>query len=211
MNAPPRVVLLHGLWMPALAMRPLARKLARAGFLPECHAWSPRREGVAGAAHRLLARWGPEPPRLYVGHSLGGWLALALAARLAPRPSRVVALGTPFAGSLAARRLAAVPPARWLLGDAGNEVAKAWPGGVPAGIALGLVAGTVHLGLGRWVARVGGPGDGTVRLDETRLDGAAARVALPVAHFGMLFSSPVAAATAAFLHDGKFPVNLHEV
>ena len=211
MNAPPRVVLLHGLWMPALSLYPLARRLERAGFAPESHAWFPRREGLAGAADRLLEQLGPVPPGLFVGHSLGGRLALALATRLAPRPVRVVALGTPFSGSLAARRLATDAPGRWLLGVAGGEVVDPWPGTPLPGIALGILAGTRHVGLGRWVTRVDGPGDGTVRLDETRLDGATARLALQVAHFEMLFSAAVASAAAAFLHEGKFPVNLHEV
>lgn len=211
MNAPPRVVLLHGLWMPALSLHPLARRLERAGFAPECHAWYPRREGVVGAAGRLRERLGPAPPALFVGHSLGGRLALALATHLAPRPARVVALGTPFCGSLAARRLATVAPGRWLLGGAGGDVVDPWPVAPPPGVALGVLAGTRHVGLGRWVTRVDGPGDGTVRLDEARLDGAAARLALPVAHFEMLFSASVARAAAAFLHEGKFPVNLHEV
>ncbi len=207
-------MLLHGLWMPALSMALLIRRLRAAGFAPEAHAWIPRREGVAGAADRLADELGEPLPTLFVGHSLGGRLALALAA-LATTPSmpstRVVALGTPFAGSLAGQRLARVSPGRWLLRSAIHDITRPWSDGVPAGCELGIVTGTRPIGLGRLVTGITGPSDGTVRIDETRLEGGSGRIALPVTHMSMLASSAVANAAAGFLREGKFPVNIHNL
>ncbi len=210
MNPAPRVVLLHGLWMPASSMSLLGRRLRTAGFAVEAPAWWPRRDGVTGSAARLHADLG-DGPSLFVGHSLGGRLALALAALRGGRPCRVVALGTPFLGSLAGRRLDRFAPGRWLLDRAASDVTAALPPGLPAGCELGVVAGTRPLGLGRLVTRVDGPSDGTVRVDETRHPDASDWLALPETHFGLPFSDEVARACAGFLRAGKFPVKLHDL
>ena len=204
-------MLLHGLWMPALSMALLARRLRAAGFAPEAHAWTPRREGIAGAAYRLADELGDPLPTLFVGHSLGGRLALALAALVTTPSTRAVALGTPFAGSLAGQRLARVSPGRWLLRSATHDITGPWSDGVPAGCELGIVTGTRPIGLGRLVTGVTGPSDGTVRIDETRLEGGSGRIVLPVTHMSMLASSAVANAAAGFLRKGKFPVNIHNL
>jgi len=210
-SVPPRVVLLHGLWMPAFSMSVLGHRLRSVGFAPESHAWTPRREGVAEAAARLASDLGNSFPTLFVGHSLGGRLAVALAARAEGQPTRVVALGTPFAGSLAARRLARAGPGRWLMRRASADVTGPWADAVPDGCELGLVAGTRPLGLGRLVTGVGRPGDGTVRIEETRQVGNSGWIELPVTHMSMLASGRVAAAVAGFLRNGKFPVNIHNL
>lgn len=210
MNSGSRVVLLHGLWMPALSMALLGRRLRAAGFSPEAPPWWPRGDGLAASAARLHAELGPGPA-LFVGHSLGGRLALALAALRADRPTRVVALGTPFGGSLAGQRLDGVAPGRWLLGQAAPDVTAPLPETVPEGCTLGVIAGDRPLGLGRLVTRIDGPSDGTVRVAETRHPGSADWLALPETHLSLIASRHAAAACAGFLRAGKFPVNLHDL
>ena len=210
MNPAPRVVLLHGLWMPALSMSLLGRRLRAAGFATLAPAWWPRRDGVTASAARLHAEL-DDAPALFVGHSLGGRLALALTALRDARPSRVVALGTPFLGSLAGQRLASVAAGRWLLERAASDVTTAPPAGLPEGCELGVVAGTRPLGLGRLVTRVTGPSDGTVRVDETRHPDASDWLALPETHLSLPLSMQVAQACAGFLREGKFPVKLHDL
>ena len=60
------------------------------------------------------------------------------------------------------------------------------------------------MGLGRMVADLPVPNDGTVALVETEITGATDRCTFDVSHVGMLFSSQVADAVAQFLAHGSF-------
>ena len=199
------VILAHGLWVPGLVMQPLAARLARAGF--RCHNFSYMGAGRPLAAHaERLARFAEGiGPAHFVGHSLGGLVILeALQCDARTAAGRVVLLGAPVNGCFAGRRLAGYPGGRWFLG-ASEEL---WREGRGARWsrpeALGVVAGTLPLGLGRLFGALPGVNDGVVRLEETAVEGMAERVALPVGHSAMLISARVAHNVAAFLDQGKF-------
>jgi pimeloyl-ACP methyl ester carboxylesterase len=200
------VVLVHGLWVPGVVMSPLGARLAQAGF--RCH-----RFGYFGRARPLhahaerLARFGREiGPAHYVGHSMGGRVILeALEQDRALPAGRVLLLGTPARGCMAGRRLARHAAGRWFLGESEDlwresERHARWTRPEP----LGVVAGTLPLGLGRVLGRLPGVNDGVVRLEETEVEGMAARVVMRVGHSAMLVSSRVAAQAAAFLESGRF-------
>jgi hypothetical protein len=72
---------------------------------------------------------------------------------------------------------------------------------------LGVIAGTLPMGLGRAFGPLPGPNDGVVCVDETAIEGMSERITLRVGHSGMLVAPRVASQTAAFLREGKF---LHE-
>jgi pimeloyl-ACP methyl ester carboxylesterase len=199
------VILAHGLWVPGIVMRPLAARLAGAGF--RCHLFSYMGAGEPLAAHaeRLAQFARTIGPAHFVGHSLGGLVILdALLRDTHAAAGRVVLLGTPVNGCYAGRRLAGYPGGRWFLG-ASEEL---WREGRSARWsrpeALGVVAGTLPLGLGRLFGALPGTNDGVVRLEETAVEGMADRVALPVGHSAMLISARVADNVAAFLDKGKF-------
>lgn len=211
------VILAHGLWVPGIVMRPLAARLARAGY--RCHNFSYMGAGKPLAAHaERLARLARElGPAHFVGHSLGGLVILeALRGHLEVAAGRVVLLGTPVNGCFAGRRLACYRLGRWFLG----ESEALWRSGHPAGREgraarwtrpepLGVVAGTLPLGLGRLFGALPGANDGVVRLEETEIEGMAARAVLPVGHSAMLLSARVAENVASFLAEGRFPANAH--
>jgi len=149
---------------------------------------------------------GLAPPVHLVGHSLGGLLLLRFAAAHPGLPlGRLVLLGSPVNGSRAARGFAALPGASIFFGQlAGTELLRdgrpRWHG--PA--AVGVIAGSHSLGLGRFLGQLPEPNDGTVAVDETALDGASDHLVLPVSHTGLLVSEDVVAATARFLSSGRF-------
>jgi pimeloyl-ACP methyl ester carboxylesterase len=199
------VVLVHGLWVPALVMTPLAARLQGAGFA--CHLFSyPGRERPLEAHAERLARFARERGQPhFVGHSLGGLVILeALLRHPAAAAANVVLLGTPARGNFAGRRLAQLGWGRWFLGASEplwrEGRAAHWTRPEP----LGVLAGTLPLGLGRVLGALPGPNDGVVRVEETQVEGMRERIVLPVGHSQMLLSARVATQVQAFLTHARF-------
>jgi len=205
MSAVRDAILVHGLWVPAAVMTPLAARLTAAGF--RCHLFSyfGRARQVHAHAERL-ARFAREiGPAHFVGHSLGGLVILeALQGHADVQAGRVVLLGTPVRGNFAGRRLGQHGWGRWFLGSTralwSEGRAARWTRPEP----LGVLAGTLPVGLGRLFGALPGPNDGVVRLEETEVEGMRDRVVLRVGHSAMLLSARVAAQVAAFLRDARF-------
>ena len=199
------IVLVHGVWAPGLVMMPLGTRLARDGF--RCHRFGYRGQARPLAANaEALARFARAlGPAHFVGHSLGGLVTLlALNDNPGLAVGNVVLLGTPARGSFSGRRLARHRIGRWMLG----ETQPLWH---DAGLVrwkrterLGVIAGTMPMGLGRAFGRLPGANDGVVCVDETAVEGMSERITLHVGHSAMLVSARVAAQTTAFLREGKF-------
>lgn len=201
------VILVHGLWVPALVMTPLAARLQAAGF--RCHLFSYHGRGRPLQAHaeRLARTARGIGPAHFVGHSLGGLVVLDTLLRH-PETSavNVVLLGTPARGNFAGRRLAHHGWGRWFLGASEplwrEGRAARWSRPEP----LGVVAGTVPIGLGRLFGALPGPNDGVVRVEETEVAGMRERIVLPVGHSTMLLSARVAAQVQSFCTHARFTV-----
>jgi hypothetical protein len=69
---------------------------------------------------------------------------------------------------------------------------------------LGVIAGSLSVGLGRIVNSHQGSSDGTIYVDETRIPGMSEHLVMHVSHTGLPFSAAVAKQTAAFLRSGRF-------
>jgi len=203
------VVLLHGLWMPGVVMRPMASRLRARGYRPRVFGYASRRHPLEAHADRLVRFVREEvgsAPVQFVAHSFGGLVVLATLGRPdAPEVTGVVLLGAPVLGCMSGRRLGIVAPGRWMLGESRTlwqeKTGVKWAGPAP----LGVIAGSrPSIGLGRLLGRLPGVNDGVVRLDETTLEGMAGRIVLPVSHTELIFSARVESQTAQFLAHGKF-------
>lgn len=198
-------ILVHGLWVPAAVMAPLAARLSADGF--RCHLFSyfGRARPLQAHAERLVRHARDIGPAHFVGHSLGGLVVLeALQQHAQVQVGRVVLLGTPVRGNLAGRRFGQHGWGRWFLG----ATAPLWSDGRAARWTrpepLGVVAGTMPVGLGRLFGALPGPNDGVVRVEETEVAGMRERVVLRVGHSVMILSARVARQVAAFLRDAHF-------
>jgi pimeloyl-ACP methyl ester carboxylesterase len=201
---PEPVVLVHGLWMPAAAMTVLAARLSRAGYAPRRFAYAGRRS-LEDNVERLarFARTLPAPAH-FIGHSLGGVLVLETLNRHRGLPARsALLLGAPASGCLAGRRLGRVRMGRWMMGACGTlwESRRAvWTRPEP----LGVIAGTLPLGLGRILGRLPERNDGVVCLSETEVAGMTDRTLVATGHSTLIFSARVAALAGRFLAVGRF-------
>jgi pimeloyl-ACP methyl ester carboxylesterase len=201
------VLFLHGLWMNGLETWWLRQRVASHGF--ETHSVSyPTMHATAEEVVRRLAGQIAvlEPPVHLVGHSLGGLMLLKLFELLPEQPpGRIVLLGSPASGSRAARSVA-----RWAIGPsllgpiALAEIVERGPRRWTLPRELGVIAGSTSAGLGRLVSDLPEPNDGTVAVEETRIEGMTDHVVLPVTHSGMVASASVADHVVRFLATGRF-------
>ena len=200
------VVLIHGLYMNGLAMRLLAKRLRRVGYQTSIFSYPSVRRGPLDNAYALAQCLETlnAPVVHFVAHSLGGivvWYLFHCFPDLPP--GRVVTLGTPYRGNYTARTLHS---RGWgfLLGRSGEQELLQGLDAWKVERELGSLAGTLNLGLGRLLAKSTAVGDGTVAVEETRLEGMTDHICLPVSHTGMLFAPAVAAQVCVFLATGRF-------
>jgi pimeloyl-ACP methyl ester carboxylesterase len=202
----PEVILVHGLWVGSWAMARLARKLRTGGFDVRHFSYSTTAGDLRAHAAELreFARASQSDQLHFASHSLGGLVTLGmLNADQGIPPGRVVLMGSPLDGSIAARRSRKVPGADKLLGEIRSTLEQGYEH-LPGGRETGMIAGSRAFGLGMLVGGAGKPGDGTVAVRETLAEGLKDHLVLPVTHTGLLYSAEVARQVAWFLKFGSF-------
>ena len=149
-----------------------------------------------------LYQFGNQPVHL-VAHSLGGLIAAETLSRYQGLPpGRLVCLGSPLAGSAAARGLLARRLA-FVAGRSGGLL-RGGLAQLPPRREVGMIAGDRSLGLGRFFGRLEGGNDGTVSVWETQLAGLADRVVIHCSHSGLILSAQAAELAGNFLDSGRF-------
>ncbi len=202
------VILLHGLWMNGLCLYFLAKRLRAQGYRTVCFGYHSLRDSpstIIQQLYRCTASLETETLH-FVGHSLGGLLIQRLLeAYSEPRPGRVVALGTPFVGSMVAQRLYTRLRGKRLLGRCAEE-GLLLKGAPPWQYtqALGVIAGSRPVGIGRLITPIPFPNDGTVSVMETKLVGMTDHCLVDSSHTGLTFSTAVIRQVDAFLKYGFF-------
>jgi pimeloyl-ACP methyl ester carboxylesterase len=203
------IIIVHGLWMTGLELGVLQHRLRHDhGFEPSIFSYSSisgsMAEHVANLRSFVQAH---NAERLhFIGHSLGGIVILKMLEEYADiPPGRIVCLASPMQGSCAVDGIARWPFARAALGAAiCDEVLSTkrrdWDGRRD----LGIIAGSLSIGIGRLFAHFNEPSDGTLLVSETKLAGAKEHIVMPVSHTGIVFSVEVTTQIASFLKEGTF-------
>lgn len=207
MSAQETVILVHGLWVHGVVMTPLRWRIARGGYRAVSYSYPSVRLTLTENAERLaqFCRSLDATKLHFVGHSLGGLVVLRMLECVPDlHAGRIVLTGVPFNDSFAAQRLERLPGGRAALGRSIPE----WLAGEKTGCRrhdIGVIAGSIPIGLGRLVAPdLPKPNDGVVCVAETRLPAMLDHIVLRVNHTGMLLSAEIARQIFAFLRNGAF-------
>jgi pimeloyl-ACP methyl ester carboxylesterase len=200
------VILLHGLWMRGFTLAALRRRLERENFSVDLFDYASVFNEPEASIEKLvtIARASRAKKIHFVGHSLGGLIALRAVQRM-PKlaPGCVVCLGSPLRGSAIARSIAQLPGGAFVIGkslDVLLEGLDRWNGKRP----VGAIAGRLPFGLGLVLGALHSPHDGTVSVEETQLPGLSDHCVVPATHTGLLFSDEAAAQTVSFLRTRHF-------
>lgn len=210
----PLVVLLHGLARGHGSMSRLAAYLRTRGFETFSRTYPSRRHSLsylAGEVADWIAEHARDRPVHAVTHSMGGVIVRHLHD---PRIEwgRIVMLAPPNRGSQLAAGLVRNPVFRWYYGPAGAELANGaqWP---PPPAPFAVIAGTRSLALSNvtsWtVGRRFSPqtaNDGTVAVEETKLDGMSAFAEVDATHTWIMNDVRVQGLVVSYLRDGAFPI-----
>jgi pimeloyl-ACP methyl ester carboxylesterase len=202
------VILLHGIWMKGPYLYLLAKRLREQGYQAVCFSYRSLQDSPSktiACLHQRIEDLEAEITH-FVGHSLGGLLIQRLF-EIYPkqRPGQIVALGSPFTGSIVAQRLYANRLGRYLLGrstEDGLLIESLPPWQFTQN--LGSIAGTWNFGIGQLITRLPHPNDGMVSVAETKLSGMTDHCLVSTNHAGLPFSSAVAQLTVNFLRYGHF-------
>ncbi|MGA9855808.1 MAG: alpha/beta fold hydrolase [Gammaproteobacteria bacterium] len=201
------VVFVHGLYMTGLELGLLRLRVTQDGFQTHQFHYHTVLEPVTENARRLaeyILQLRATTLHL-VGHSLGGLVILRMLEMHPNIPSgRVVLMGSPVRGSIAARNIVHRNWG-WLLGQSGvdglaEEHEPVWD----RKRELGVLVGTAGPGFRLTHPELPEPHDGLVAVQETRIVGATDQIELDVHHTGMLFSQEVAEQVIGFLNNGLF-------
>lgn len=209
------VVLLHGLARSSSSMNTMEEALQDVGFLTANIDYPSRDFEIAELADiaveegLAMCRASDDVEKIhFVTHSLGGILVRQyLSTGSIDELGRVVMLGPPNQGSIAADDFEGVPGFDWLNGPAGRQIGKgedSVPLALgPANFELGIIAGNRTIDP-ITSAVLDNPDDGRVSVADTRLEGMDDFIVVEHSHaFMMRMQGPIQL-TITFLKTGNF-------
>ena len=203
------VVLLHGIGRSSGSMKAVAAYLADQGYAIFNVDYPSRSQSIADLAaglHRQLVREGISgfSKLHFVTHSMGGLLVRALVKQSRPESlGRVVMLAPPNQGSEVADFLAGNFLFKLIYGPAGQDLRTGNEAFGTVDFPLGVIAGTSSIDpISSLILK--GPNDGKVTVENTKVDGMADHLTLPVNHTFLMRNITVLKQVALFLATGAF-------
>ncbi len=209
------VVLLHGLSRTSDSMGLMAEALAEEGYTVANIDYPSRKHPIEVLAPMAVGTglvhcqaMGATAKTHFVAHSLGGILIRQyLSENTIDNMGRVVMLGPPNQGSVAADEFRDMPGVDWLNGPAGRQLGKGEDSVPlklgPANFELGVIAGTRSIDP-ITSAILPDPDDGKVSLEDTKLEGMADFVIVEHSHAMMMRLEGPIELTIQFLETGRF-------
>jgi len=189
-----KIVILHGLYMHGLVMQPLSHKLRKFGFDTQVITYNT----VAIEQEKVFARidnaLSDSQTNILVGHSLGGLIIKKYLASRSPslqQISHVVTIGSPIKGASIVNRIRDLGMDA-ILGNSPEHGLNMHDDVWEFEQKLGSIAGTLPLGARALLMMDNSiMSDGTVTVEETKIEGMTDHIQIPSTHTSMIYSSYV--------------------
>ncbi|AXY03259.1 triacylglycerol lipase [Vibrio alfacsensis] len=202
-----RVIILHGLYMHGLVMQPLSQKLKKLGYETRVISYNTVSIHEPSLFDSIDQALNPLTANVLVGHSLGGLMIKRYLASRQPTTSlvsHVIAIGSPLKGASIVSRIQDLGLGA-ILGNSPyhglNKHEDVWR--FPQ--KLGSIAGTMAIGARPILMhRDHTLSDGTVTVEETRLDGMQDHIETKQTHTSLIYNTFVPAQIDHFIRTDRF-------
>ncbi|EJG1471539.1 triacylglycerol lipase [Vibrio parahaemolyticus] len=202
-----KIIILHGLYMHGLVMQPLSQKLRKLGYETQVISYNTVAIDESSLFDSIDHSLNPLTANVLVGHSLGGLMIKRYLANRKPTTSlisHVVAIGSPLKGASIVGRIQDLGLGA-ILGNSPhhglNKHDDAWA--FPQ--KLGSIAGTVPIGARPLLIRNDNTmSDGTVTVEETRLDGMQDHIEVKQTHRSLIYNTFVPQQIDHFIRTDYF-------
>ncbi|HFD4276122.1 TPA: triacylglycerol lipase [Vibrio parahaemolyticus] len=202
-----KIIILHGLYMHGLVMQPLSQKLRKLGYETQVISYNTVAIDESSLFDSIDHSLNPLTANVLVGHSLGGLMIKRYLANRKPTTSlisHVVAIGSPLKGASIVGRIQDLGLGE-ILGNSPhhglNKHDDAWA--FPQ--KLGSIAGTVPIGARPLLIRNDNTmSDGTVTVEETRLDGMQDHIEVKQTHTSLIYNTFVPQQIDHFIRTDYF-------
>ncbi len=201
------IVLIHGLYMRPLVMRPMARWFEAQGYSTSSFGYKTTSESLELNVENLSTHLSSINANevFLVCHSLGGLLARAYVASVGEDHTirKVVTIGTPHQGAAIARWMKSKKLGSLL----GHSMEKGliknrsdWELDIP----LGSIAGDGGIGFLPLIKGNAEPSDGTVSVSETHIQGETDHIVLHYSHIQLIMVAEVYEKALCFIKHSNF-------
>ncbi|MDA0149570.1 lipase family alpha/beta hydrolase [Vibrio sp. LaRot3] len=189
-----KIVILHGLYMHGLVMQPLSHKLRKFGFDTQVITYNTVAIEQEKVFSRIDNALSDSQTNILVGHSLGGLIIKKYLASRRPslqQISHVVTIGSPIKGASIVNRIRDLGMDA-ILGNSPEHGLNMHDDIWDFEQKLGSIAGTLPLGARALLMMDNSiMSDGTVTVEETKIEGMTDHIQIPSSHTSMIYSSYV--------------------
>ncbi|MGN2614289.1 lipase family alpha/beta hydrolase [Aliivibrio fischeri] len=199
------IVVLHGLYMHGLVMKPLASRLRRKGHSVQVVSYNSVRINEALLFKRIRNCLSETEKNVIVGHSLGGILAVHFVNSHNDKHTAIdsiVTIGSPLQGSSIAKEIQS-RKLGFILGNS-KEQGLVDVNQLTVDCPIGSIAGTMSIGIRSSIIRDKVPSDGTVTVEETVLPELKDHLCLNYSHTSLIYAKQTVEQIDYFIHHHEF-------
>ncbi len=202
-----KIIILHGLYMHGLVMQPLSQKLRKLGYETQVISYNTVAIDESSLFDSIDHSLNPLTANVLVGHSLGGLMIKRYLANRKPTTSlisHVVAIGSPLKGASIVGRIQDLGLGA-ILGNSPHHGLNKHDDAWAFSQKLGSIAGTVPIGARPLLIRNDNTmSDGTVTVEETRLDGMQDHIEVKQTHTSLIYNTFVPQQIDHFIRTDYF-------